>query len=218
MTPAVGTGTDFDEESFQAWYGPIQGLAPAAVADLFAGSGIRWAVAGGRAARVGARVSRHHEDTDIEVPVCQLALLREHLSRWHLWQADDGSLRPLLPADELRPGVHQLWMRRDSAHPWVLDVLLVPGDGSEWAYRRDERVRLPWSRAHHLVDGVCYVRPEVALLFKAKNDRPKDRADLAAARLTADGRSWLVERLREQGFDEWATLAAAETRWNRLRW
>ena len=35
----------------------------------------------------------------------------------------------------------------------------------------------------HAVDGVEYLRPEVALLFKAKHDRPKDHADLLAARL-----------------------------------
>jgi hypothetical protein len=154
----------------------------------------------------------------VEVPLAQLARLREQLTGWHLWQADDGSLRPLLPDDSLRDGVNQLWVRRDSASPWVLDIQLVPGDGSNWVYRRDQSVRLPWSRAHWEVDGATYVRPEVALLFKAKHNRPKDRADLEAARLTADGRSWLVERLRAEGRDEWAELAGNETRWRDLRW
>ena len=166
---------------------------------------------------MGATTQRHHEDTDVEVPSAQLPLLREHLADWHLWQADDGSLRPLLADDELRPEVTQLWLRRDSSQPWVLDLLLVPGDGSTWVYRRDDRVRLPWSRAHQVVAGVSYVRPEIALLFKAKSDRPKDRADLAAAQLTADGRAWLFERLREQGHDEWAARVGHETRWRDLR-
>jgi hypothetical protein len=217
MAPVVRTGADFDEESFQAWYGPVAGLEPQQVADLFNGSGLRWAIVGGRAARVGARQARHHEDTDVEVPAAQLDLLRRHLESWHLWQVDDGALRPLLPDDDLRPGVHQLWLRRDSGSPWALDLLLVPGDGEEWVYRRDESLRLPWSRVHHEVDGVTYARPEIALLFKAKNDRPKDRADLAVARLTEDGRTWLIERLQAEGRHEWAELAATETRWRDLR-
>lgn len=217
MARVVRSGADFDEESFQAWYGPIAGLEPRQVAALFNGSGLRWAVVGGRAARVGARQTRHHEDTDVEVPFAQLDLLRRHLENWHLWQVDGGSRRPLLLEDDLRPGLHQLWLRRDSGSPWVLDLLLVPGDGKEWVYRPDESVRFPWRRAHHVVDGVTYARPEIALLFKSNSDRPKDRADLAAARLTEDGRSWLIDRLREQGRHEWADLAATETRWRDLR-
>ena len=88
------TGADFDEESFQAWYGPVRGLTPDGVADLFAGSRIRWAIAGGRAARVGSKQSRRHEDTDVEVPLVELPQLRELLARWHLWQVDDGAQRP----------------------------------------------------------------------------------------------------------------------------
>lgn len=217
MVREVRTGADFDEQSFQHWYGPIAGLDPRQVADLFSGSGLRWAIAGGRAARVGARAHRHHEDTDVEIPMVQLPALREHLAGWHLWEADDGALRPLLPADDLRPGVNQLWLRRNSSQPWVLDLLLVPGDGSEWVYRRDERLRLPWARAHHVVEGITYVKPEISLLFKAKQNRPKDREDLAAARLTEDGRAWLADRLREQGHAAWAELAVAQTRWRNLR-
>lgn len=217
MVREVRTVADFDAESIQAWYGPVRPLLPRQVADLFNGSGIRWAVAGGRAARVGAKESRQYEDTDVELPLAHLGLLRQHLADWHLWQVDDGSLRPLLPDEELRDGVHQLWMRRDSASPWELELLFVPGDGEQWVYRRDERVTLPWDRVHRAVAGVTYLRPEIALLFKAKNDRPKDRADLAAAQLTVDGRAWLIEQLRDQGHDEWAELATHETRWRGLR-
>ena len=43
-----------DEASFQALYGRWDPLAPEQLADLLAGCGVRWLVAGGRAARVGA--------------------------------------------------------------------------------------------------------------------------------------------------------------------
>lgn len=217
MVREVRTFGDFDAESIRDWYGPVRGLLPTQVATLFAGSGIRWAIAGGRAARVGAASTRVHDDTDVEVPLAQLPQLRAHLADWHLWTADDGALRPLLPDEELRPGVHGLWLRRDSSQPWVLDLMLVPGDGSRWVYRRDPRVRLPWSQAHSVVGGITYVRPEISLLFKAKHDRPKDRSDLAAARIGEEARGWLVQQLRAEGCAEWADLVARETRWRDLR-
>ena len=46
-------------------------------------------------------------------------------------------------------------------------------------------------------DGIRYVAPEVVLLFKARLDRPKDRADLVAAwPLLDDGRrTWLRDAI-----------------------
>jgi hypothetical protein len=76
----------------------------------------------------------------------------------------------------------------------------------EWVYKRDARVRLPWDKAVHAVDGVEYLRPEVALLFKAKHDRPKDHADLLAAHLDPAARSWLADTLELLGHREWARL------------
>ena len=60
--------------------------------------------------------------------------------------------------------------------------------------------------AAHTVAGVSYVRPEVALLFKARQGRDKDRADLAAARLSEQGRAWLAATSDRLGYAEWARL------------
>ena len=58
----------------------------------------------------------------------------------------------------------------------------------------------------HTVGAVEYLRPELALLFKARNDRPKDRADLLAADLDPSGRGWLADTLDQLGHREWARL------------
>ena len=76
----------------------------------------------------------------------------------------------------------------------------------EWAFRRDAPVRFPWHLVAHPVAGVGYLRPEVALLFKAKQDRPKDHADLLAAHLDPAARRWLAETLDLLGHREWARL------------
>jgi hypothetical protein len=68
-------------------------------------------------------------------------------------------------------------------------------------------IRVPWPGAVQTVDGVRYLRPEIVLLYKARLDRPKDRADLAAAALDADARAWLAETLDRLGHHTWANLA-----------
>lgn len=198
---------DLDEESFQALYGRWSPMEPAAVARLLEESGVQWWIAGGRAARIGAP-ARPHEDTDVVVSLADLPALRRHLHDWHLWEAHEGSLRPLLPSDELRPDREQLWLRRDAEHPWEADLMLHRGE-DEWVFKKDTSVRLRWERALHTVDGVTYLRPELALLHKAHLDRPKDRADLAAAVLGPQARAWLVATLDRLGHHAWARAARA---------
>jgi hypothetical protein len=133
--------------------------------------------------------------------------LREALAGWHLWEANSGALRPLLADDRLTEGCEQFWLRRDATQPWRLDLPLdLASDDDNWVYKRDARIRLPWSRATHVVDGIRYLRPEVALLHKAKADRPKDLADLAAACLDPAGRDWLAGTLELLGHQTWARL------------
>jgi hypothetical protein len=198
--------SELDEESFQALYGRWEPFDPAQVAELLAGSGVRWWIAGGRAARIGAE-PRRHEDTDTIVRLDDLGALRAHLAAWHLWEAHAGTLRPLLPGDDLTRERQQLWLRRDAAHPWRLDILLERSGDDEWVYKHDESVRLPWQRVLHTVDGVRYLRPEIALLYKSRLDRPKDRADLAAACMDPAARAWLTDTLDRLGRPKWAALA-----------
>jgi hypothetical protein len=201
---------ELDEESFQLLYGGCDPLLPAEVAELLAGTGVRWYVAGGRAARVGA-APRHHDDTDIVVRLDDLAALRQAMAGWHLWEAHDGALRPLLPGFPATEHCEQLWARQDARHPWQLDLLLDrASDDAQWVFKRDASVCLPWARALHHLGGIAYLRPEVALLHKARLDRPKDRADLAAAALEPEARAWLAATLRHLGHDAWAAAVGRD--------
>ena len=185
-------------------------MEPAQVADLLSTPSVRWWIAGGRAARVGAP-PRHHDDTDVAVRIKDLGDLRKDLSDWHLWEANSGTLRPLLPGDHLTEGCEQLWARRDAQHPWRLDLVLDRSSEDGWVFKRDARIRVPWERALHAINGIPYLRPEIALLHKAHLDRPKDRADLAAARLDPDARAWLADTLEQLGHHTWAHLARTDT-------
>jgi hypothetical protein len=201
---------ELDEESFQLLYGRWEPLLPSAVAKLLAGTTVRWYVGGGRAARVGA-APRHHDDTDVVLRMADLGPLRRALADWHLWEARNGALRPLLPDLPVTVDCEQLWARRDARHPWQLDLLLDRGsDDTEWVFKRDASVRLPWRQAVHEFAGITYLRPEVALLHKAHLNRPKDRADLAAAALAPDARIWLAATLARLGHESWATAAGRD--------
>jgi hypothetical protein len=204
-SPFSEATASLDEEAFQALFGRWDPLEPEAVRRMLGPTTVRWYIAGGRAARAGAP-PRHHEDTDVIVRMDDLAELRTALAGWHLWEAHSGSLRPLLPGVGLSEGREQLWARLDAQHPWQLDILL-DRSGAEWAFKRDASITLPWERVLHVVDGITFLRPEVALLHKAHLDRPKDRADLAAARLDPQARAWLAATLDQLGYAEWAQLA-----------
>ena len=195
-----------DRASFHALYGDWDPMPPELIAGLLADCGARWMVAGGRAARAGAR-PRHHGDTDVEVRAAHFEAVRAVLGGWHLWEVDDGALKPLLPCVALSPGCDELWVRREAGQPWRFELLVDRhSTDAEWVYKRDARVRLPWDKAAHTIGGVEYLRPEVALLFKARHDRPKDRADLLAAHLDQSGRDWLADTLDLLGHRKWARL------------
>jgi hypothetical protein len=81
----------------------------------------------------------------------------------------------------------------------------------EWVFKRDQSVRIPWDRALRQIDGIWYLKPELALLFKAGQDREKDREDLAVARLEPVERQWLTVTLEKLGYAEWAELTRQES-------
>lgn len=197
---------DLDEQGFQERYGMWQPMSVSEVGRLFATTGVRWWIAGGRAARLGA-AARAHEDVDVVVSVETVANARTALSRWHVWENNPGALRPLFPGDALSDECQQLWVRRTAHDPWVLDML-IDHSAEKWTYRFDPQVQVEWDRAVLVSDGVPYLRPALALLHKAHLDRQKDRDDLTCAILDTEDRQWLVRTLQRLGYHSWAQLAS----------
>jgi len=189
-----------DIEAWQAW-------DPRGIATVLSGVDVPWYVAGGWAVDLWlGRISRPHEDLEIAVPRRLYQPVRARLRDrgLDLYEAHSGEVTPLPDGVEPREEVRQIWCCADGA--WRTDVMLEQGDGETWISHRDPRVAMPLTDVIAYADGIPYLRPELALFFKAKHARPKDQQDfdLVAPLMAAADR----HRLRS-----WLTLAHPGHRW-----
>jgi GNAT superfamily N-acetyltransferase len=173
--------------------------APAEAARRLDGCPVPWAVAGGWAVDLHlGRTTRDHSDLEIAIPRAAFPTLRAHLAEFDLYDAGGQRLRRLHTGDEPDPENHQVWVYEPTAPAWRLDTFLEPGDEITWVSHRDARLTMPLSRAiRRTADGVPYLAPQIVLFTKAKNGRPKDRADLdnTLPTLDAPAREWLAKAI-----------------------
>ncbi len=176
-------------------------LAP--VAALMAGFAPPWYVAGGWALDLFlVRVTREHEDVDVAILRADQEALRAHLAGWELRKVvagpDGGILVPWLQGEWLELPVHEIHARRSQGEPAALEVLLDESEGELWRFRRNLGVARQRARIGlRTPNGLPYLAPEVALLYKAKNHQAKDDQDFHNVRGTLDGerREWLRQAL-----------------------
>jgi len=126
-------------------------------------------------------------------------LLRRALPEWELFAAVGGTLTKLVESDALLPAtVHTLWCRLRGTRRWGLEVMVEECESGEWLFRRDPAIRrakdaILW----HAEDGMAVLRPEVQLLYKAKDVRDRDQSDFDAAVpfLDSGDAAWLAGAL-----------------------
>lgn len=157
--------------------------APLSVVDIvevFGAARFRWWFSGGRALELHVgRSWRAHDDTDVGVTRRDATALLSVLEGWNIQVAAAGRLTPWT-GEELDVALHQnnLWCRRSTDGPWLLDVTISEGDDDELVYRRDRRIRIPWGDAVlQTPEGLPYLAPELQLLFKSRDQRAKDEVD-----------------------------------------
>jgi hypothetical protein len=190
-----------DEAEVRRWYGAWDVPRPEDAPALLAGFDGPWWVAGGWAVEAFTGVPRRHKDLDLAAFRRDAEAVRAALAgRFHCWSVFDGALRPFTDELPLHPEADQLWVRPGPDAPWAFEVLFTPDEDGRWVNRRLPRHTAPldevtWVRA----DGVRFLAPEVALLFKAKHRRAEDDADLETALPLLGGqrRAWLREALAE---------------------
>jgi hypothetical protein len=159
-----------------------------------------WWLVGGWAIEAFTGAPREHEDVDVSMLARDAPALREFVGdRWHLWTNVAGTLRPLterwpdLPAPDC-----QIWVRRDSGSPWVIDMPINPDIDGRWQSKRMPEHIAPLDEVTWVTDdGVRVANAEIVLLHKAAPDRRKDRRDLARSLpLLGDRqRTWLRDSI-----------------------
>jgi len=164
-----------------AEHGPWSPLSLDEAVARFAHASFRWWVSGGHALELHSNRSwREHDDIDISFRRCDLALVHTLLSSWDLHVAAAGKLSPW-SGERLTVESHQnnVWAKKVSSGPWVIDLTISEGDDKGWTWRRDPSIRRAWPLAilRSTERGIPYLAPEIQLLFKAKNRRPKDDLD-----------------------------------------
>ncbi|WP_111510544.1 nucleotidyltransferase domain-containing protein [Mycobacterium kyogaense] len=162
------------DEQWRAW-------TPDEVSRRLAAVAAPWCVAGGWALELFAEsAARDHDDLEIAVPAERFDEIMNALPGFEWDVAGDGQVWPF---PQHRADHFQTWLREPATGMYRVDVLREPTIAGRWVCRRDTSISLSYDQLIlRNPDGVPYVIPEVALLFKAKHARPKDHADFGNVR------------------------------------
>ncbi|GAA4605377.1 hypothetical protein BJY16_005371 [Actinoplanes octamycinicus] len=153
---------------------------PDEVARRLAGVATPWYIAAGWALDLfRGEQSRHHHDIEIGVPRGGFPEIRDRFAGLAL-DAVGSSRIWESPTRERLDATWQTWLREPATGRYLLEVFREPHDGDVWICRRDETIRFRYAEViRRTAARIPYLRPELVLLFKAKNRRPKDEADFA---------------------------------------
>jgi Aminoglycoside-2''-adenylyltransferase len=164
-------GVTDEDRDFYRWYGPWASPAPTEAALILSGLSVPWWIVGGWAIEAWTGRHREHDDIDIGFFRDDLAAVLAHLSpSFCVWSNLGGTIRPLNRPEDLLEGCRQLWVRRDGATPWLLDLAMTPRDDGSWVSPRDDALRVPFDEAVFTsADGIRYLRPELVLAFRARS-------------------------------------------------
>ena len=163
-----------------------------------------WWIAGGWALDLFlGHATRPHADLELSILSADQPGLYAHLAGWDLRAVAPGAGLVSWHGERLGAPYHQIWARHSSrraetvaefsSDPTMVDFLIEDHAGERWLCRRDHRVSRDLRELGDSRDGLPYVRPEMALLYKAKHPRHKDREDFrrVAPLLTSAARGWL---------------------------
>lgn len=160
-----------------------------------------WWVVGGWAIDLFLdRQTRDHEDVEIAILRGDQAALQECLRGWRLQRLrqDTRALTPWNPEERIEAPDHEVHAESTDGS-MRFEVLLNEGERGLWKYRRNPAVTRPFALlGMRSADGIPFFAPEVVLLYKAKDPRPRDLHDFRVARgaLDEERREWLREALR----------------------
>jgi len=144
----------------------------------------QWWIAGGWALDLfTGQKSREHFDTDVAVARKDQTAAQVYLKTWDFQYAVPGTSNPVVfecwkPGEILQFDIHGSWAREDSGSPWRFEFLLHEIEQGVWSFRYCQEVQHPLDYiGDRSPGGVPYLRPEIALLYKAARMREVDDED-----------------------------------------
>jgi len=152
-----------------------------------------WGIAGGWALDLwSGSVSRPHSDIEIACFRSDLPALLPPLAAFEIAIARNKVLTPYQLGSTLPAPPFSLWLRRHGEPLWDFEIVAESQASAEWAYRRDTSIRHPVG-IFSTAGGYPVIAPQIQLLYKAKEPRPKDLDDLQRfiPRLDEAARRWL---------------------------
>jgi hypothetical protein len=183
----------WDDADWRPW-------RPEEAADRLQGLDVPWCVAAGWAIDLFVgHERREHDDLEVAAPADAFHHIEARLDDLDFYVVGGGEVTTIEESKERFAATHQTWGLDQAAFEWRIDIFREPSVGGQWVCRRNEKIRLPYRELiERTADGIPFVRPEVALLFKAKAARSKDDDDfvdvlpLLAASRRALLRGWLA--------------------------
>jgi hypothetical protein len=113
--------------------------------------------------------------------------------------AENGVLTPWQQGIWLDLPIHTIWCRNLDHVPVFLEVLFNEGDLAQFRFRRNPALTRAGTEAiRYTVDGLPYLAPEIALLYKSRHVEEVNNQrdfDHALPQLTTEQRAWLRQGL-----------------------
>lgn len=177
-------------------------LGPRDIQALLSAAPFEWWIAGGWALDlfIGEQ-SRPHFDTDVAVARQDQLAAQRYLHGWDFQYAVPGTSGPVVFASwrtgqRLGKEIHGSWARENPDSPWRFEFLLHEIEQGVWSFRYCPAVQHPLKRiGSRTPDGISYLQPEIALLYKAARLRQADEQDFRRVlpHLASEQRAQLAE-------------------------
>ncbi|WZX99975.1 hypothetical protein NSQ26_11880 [Bacillus sp. FSL W7-1360] len=155
-----------------------------------------WAIAGGWAIDLFlSQQTRPHSDIEILIFRRDQFALQTYLTDWQFTCVENRAIRPWLKKEKLSLPIHEAYAEKDGV---PLEILLNEADKHHWIYRRDTRIKHTLNETINITsEGIPYLSPEIALLYKSTHLRAKDEADFhhATKKMSLHQIQWLKESL-----------------------
>jgi hypothetical protein len=161
----------------------VVALQPKDIQTLLSDAPFRWWIAGGWALDLFMREqTRPHFDVDVAIARKDQGAAQRHLSTWDFQYAvrkdDKIVLRPWEAGQVLGREVHGVWGRQNTDAPWRFEFALHEIEAEVWTFRYFDTVRHPLQHIEgRTPQGIRYLKPEIALLYKAARMRDVDVQD-----------------------------------------